>query len=40
VNLGLTVLVPLPDLTRKSAAIAHIDCGCVEVHDLWTLGRI
>lgn len=40
-KLGLTVLAPLHDGTRTPAALARLDCGCGEVHDLWTAdGRI
>ncbi|OBJ81400.1 hypothetical protein A9W97_02460 [Mycobacterium gordonae] len=38
---GLTVLSPIHDGTRKPAALAHLECACGEVHDLWTEdGRI
>jgi hypothetical protein len=38
---GLTVLSPLHDGTGKPAAFDRLDCGCGEVHDLWTQdGRI
>lgn len=40
-KLGLTVVSPLHDSTRKPAAFARLDCACGEVHDLWTQdGRI
>jgi hypothetical protein len=40
-KLGLTVLSPLHDGTRRPAAFTRTDCGCGEIHDLWTEdGRI
>jgi hypothetical protein len=40
-KLGLTVLSPLHDGTRKPAPLDRIDCKCGDSHDLWTAdGRI
>jgi hypothetical protein len=35
-KLGLTVLSPLHDGARTPTAFTRTDCGCREVHDLWT----